>query len=116
MSPREKSCLLMPKEQKLRKLFRGGVVVTTWGSPPRLPPAGPRVCPAYAYLVGMAGARGGRGGRPSRSAAAGAAAAPPPRWPPATAAIVGSSFLARAIVMPLTGGVAKAVRVVASDI
>lgn len=55
MSPRKKSCLLVPKGQKLRKLFKGGRVVTTWGSPPRLPPAGPCVRPAYACLPGGPG-------------------------------------------------------------
>lgn len=79
MSPRKKSCLLVPKGQKLRKLFKGGRVVTTWGSPPRLPPAGPCVRPAYACLPG------GQGGCMWRSGGLAIVISPPPRWPPAVA-------------------------------
>lgn len=91
-------------------LFKGGVVVTTQGSPPCLPAAGPRVHPAYAYLVGMAGARWGRGGL-----AAGAVAAPSPRRPPAVAAV--QSIMSRVCYSCAPrGGVVKASRVVTSDI
>ena len=70
--------------QKLRKLFKGGVVVTTWGSPPCLPAAGPRVHPAYAYLVGVGRCTlGPEGG----GLAGGVAAALSLRRPPAAAAV-----------------------------